>query len=239
MTERFDAESEGTVYGMSGSGPAYVPGTLTSYGVGLGSGQSATFQENNSSLMFEYPIRWDDMVDDMRRLGEEKNVNQVVDNLTIRDRQLEDFLATNVVNGIVPGDNVSISKSTGVVTVSAGSPDWTNFTPTIVDSTSLAATITFNYSRYTKFGKTIIVCIDCTATFTGVNTVPDQITNLPYNHNTASAGGAYVGFGMMEQHFALARVEGVSDSIAKFYYPNGNVAKQVWYPSMTLTYETP
>lgn len=119
MTERFDAQAQQTVQGQSGVGPSITVSSLTALGVGEGSGQSATAQERNSSIAFEFPIRWDDISGYMGRLDEKKSLENLVDDMTVRDRQLEDFLNTNIVNGVVAGSNITISRATGVVTISA------------------------------------------------------------------------------------------------------------------------
>lgn len=122
MTERFNAEADQTIYGASGVGPAETPSSLTALGVGQGSGQSANAQERNSTIGFEFPVRWDDISSNLARLGEKKPLEDVIDDLTIRDRELEDFLNTNIVNGIVAGSNIAISRATGVVTISSSVP---------------------------------------------------------------------------------------------------------------------
>lgn len=122
MTERFNAEAQQTVQGQSGVGPSITVSSLTALGVGAGSGTSATAQERNSSIAFEFPIRWDDISAYLGRLNEKKPLEDLVDDMTVRDRQLEDFLNTNIVNGIVAGSNITISRATGVVTISSSVP---------------------------------------------------------------------------------------------------------------------
>lgn len=119
MTERFNAEAQQTVQGQSGVGPSITVSSLTALGVGAGSGTSATAQERNSSIAFEFPIRWDDVSGSLSRLDEKKRLEELVDDMTVRDRTLEDFLNTNIVNGIVAGSNVTIDRASGVVTISA------------------------------------------------------------------------------------------------------------------------
>lgn len=119
MTERFNAGADQTIYGASGVGPAETPSSLTALGVGQGSGQSANAQERNSMIGFEFPIRWDDISPNLARLDEKKRLEDLIDDLTIRDRDLEDFLNTNIVNGIVAGSNITIDRAAGVVTISA------------------------------------------------------------------------------------------------------------------------
>lgn len=115
MTERFDAAAEGAA---SASGGPPAPGlSLTQLGVGQGSGQTPDKQENNSFIGFEFPIRWDDIGPNLARASEKKPLDDLVDDLTTRDRLLEDFLNTNVVNGIVAGTNITISRAAGVVTI--------------------------------------------------------------------------------------------------------------------------
>lgn len=118
MTERFNAGADQTIYGASGVGPAETPSSLTALGVGQGSGQSANAQERNGMIGFEFPIRWDDISSNLSRLDQKKYLDDLVDDMTIRDRELEDFLNTNIVNGIVAGSSMSIDRATGVVTIS-------------------------------------------------------------------------------------------------------------------------
>lgn len=119
MTERFNAEADQTIYGASGVGPAETPTGLTALGVGLGSGQSADNQERNSYVSFEYPIRWDDVADNLGRLTDKKQLEQLIDDMSVRDRELEDFINTNVVNGIVAGTDITINRASGIVTITA------------------------------------------------------------------------------------------------------------------------
>jgi len=118
VTERFDGLAQQTIYGASGSGPAETVTSLTSIGVGQGSGTSATAQEYNSMIAFEFPIRWDDISGALANLTDKKKLDQLVDDLTVRDNILEDYLNTNIVSGIVAGTNIAIDRATGVVTVS-------------------------------------------------------------------------------------------------------------------------
>jgi hypothetical protein len=119
VTERFDGLSQQTTYGASGAGPAEPVTSLTSVGVGQGSGQTATKQEANSMIAFEFPIRWDDISGALADLTDKKKLEQLVDDLTVRDNVLEDYLNTNIVSGIVAGSNITIDRATGVVTISS------------------------------------------------------------------------------------------------------------------------
>jgi hypothetical protein len=119
MTERFNANSVDDGVGVSASGgPAGTGQDLTTLGVGQGSGQDASRQENNASIGFEFPIRWDDVASTLGRLGEKKYLGEFVDDMEMRDKMIEDYLTTNVVNGIVAGAGVAINRSQGVVTAS-------------------------------------------------------------------------------------------------------------------------
>lgn len=118
MTERFNANAQDTITVSNSGGP---PGTgldLTTLGVGQGSGQTASRQENNASIGFEFPIRWDDVASSLGRLGEKKYLGEFVDDMEMRDKMVEDYLTTSVVNGIVGQNGVAINKSQGVVTAS-------------------------------------------------------------------------------------------------------------------------
>jgi microcystin-dependent protein len=118
VTERFDGLAQQTIYGASGAGPAETVASLTTIGVGQGSGQTATKQEANSMIAFEFPIRWDDISGSLADLTDKKKLEQLVDDLTVRDNILEDYLNTNIVSGIVAGTNITIDRATGVVTIS-------------------------------------------------------------------------------------------------------------------------
>lgn len=120
MTERFNANQEEVGISSSG-GPAGSGLDLTALGVGQGSGQTGSFQENNSSLSFEYTLRWDDISENLAKLGNKKNFNDFVDDMEFRDRMVEDYLSSNVVNGIVAGAGLSINRAAGIVTVSSNS----------------------------------------------------------------------------------------------------------------------
>lgn len=117
MTERFNANQDEMGISSSG-GPAGSGLDLTALGVGQGSGQTSSFQENNSSLNFEYTLRWDDISDNLSKLDNKKNLNNFVDDMEFRDRMVEDYLSSNVVNGIVAGAGLSINRAAGIVTTS-------------------------------------------------------------------------------------------------------------------------
>lgn len=179
MTERFNAGADQTIYGTSGVGPAETPSSLTALGVGQGSGQSANAQERNSMIGFEFPIRWDDISSNLSRLDQKKYLDDLVDDMTIRDRELEDFLNTNIVNGIVAGSNVTIDRASGVVTITAGTPAWTAWTPTIV-TTGSTVTMVSNASRYVQIGKTIHARLQCKVTLSVSDTILGY--RLPVNN---------------------------------------------------------
>ena len=120
MTERFNANQDEIGISSSG-GPAGSGLDLTALGVGVGSGQTASFQENNSSLNFEYTLRWDDVVESLGRLQEKKYLGEFVDDMEMRDKMVEDYLSSNVVNGIVAGAGISINRAAGIVNVSSNS----------------------------------------------------------------------------------------------------------------------
>ena len=117
MTERFNANAEGTTLGTSGIGPSSLGSNLVTLGLGQGSGQTANNQENNYFAQFEYPIKWDEVAGSLSELGDKKKLDQLLDDMTTRDQILEDYLNTNVVNGIVAGSNISINRASGVVTI--------------------------------------------------------------------------------------------------------------------------
>jgi hypothetical protein len=120
MTERFNANQEEVGISSSG-GPAGSGLDLTALGVGVGSGQTASFQENNSSLNFEFTLRWEDVAQNLGRLQEKKYLGEFVDDMEMRDKMVEDYLSSNLVNGIVAGAGVSINRASGIVTVSSNS----------------------------------------------------------------------------------------------------------------------
>lgn len=170
MTERFNAGADQTIYGASGVGPAETPSSLTALGVGQGSGQSANAQERNSMIGFEFPIRWDDISSNLSRLDQKKYLDDLVDDMTIRDRELEDFLNTNIVNGIVAGSNIAIDRASGVVTISA---------PNAVTASTgtWTPTVTFNglsaSGSYYMVGKLMAfeILVFLTGTANGANTI--------------------------------------------------------------------
>jgi hypothetical protein len=118
MTERFNANQEEVGISSSG-GPAGSGLDLTALGVGVGSGQTASFQENNSSLNFEFTLRWEDVAQNLGRLQEKKYLGEFVDDMEMRDKMVEDYLSSNLVNGIVAGAGVSINRASGIVTVTS------------------------------------------------------------------------------------------------------------------------
>jgi hypothetical protein len=240
VTERFDGLAQQTIYGASGAGPAEPVTTLTSVGVGQGSGQTATKQEANSMIAFEFPIRWDDISGSLAELTDKKKLDQLVDDLTLRDNILEDYLNTNIVSGIVAGSNVSIDRATGVVTISAAAPAWTTFTPTITDGSN-TATITNNNSAYARIGSIVHARINCTATF-GVSTSPQRCTGMPVNIKPAAnltfdRYGIGSGWAGAASVIMVASQTTSSDRI-DFTYPNGSGGTlTAWDIGVTVTYE--
>ena len=237
MTERFNAEAQQTVQGQSGVGPSITVSSLTALGVGAGSGTSATAQERNSSIAFEFPIRWDDISAYLGRLNEKKPLEDLVDDMTVRDRQLEDFLNTNIVNGIVAGSNITISRATGVVTITAAAPAWTAFTPTVYNGANTAATGSNNNSAWMRMGSLVIVRINIKATW-ATNTYPTYITgmpvqlkaavNSPYGLGSAEVGGVPA-LMVNSQTSAASRID---------FNHNGTPAgTTAWGIGLTVTYE--
>lgn len=240
MTERFNAGADQTIYGASGVGPAETPSSLTALGVGQGSGQSANAQERNSMIGFEFPIRWDDISANLGRLNEKKPLEDLVDDLTIRDRDLEDFLNTNIVNGIVAGSNITISRATGVVTIAAATPAWTAWTPTISNGIT-NATVSNNNSAYTRIGSTVFARINCTATW-GTATTPDRVTNMPVEIKPAA--NATIDRYVMGSGFAnavailICCTSTVADDVAETVPVDSYPANAtVWDIGATVTYE--
>jgi len=122
MTERFNANAEDAVGTSSSGGPFGSGQDLVALGVGEGSGQTASRQENNSSIGFEFPIRWEDVTDTLGRLQEKKYLGEFVDDMEMRDKLIEDYLSTSVVNGVVGENGIAVSKSQGVVALSITPP---------------------------------------------------------------------------------------------------------------------
>ena len=119
MTERFNANAVDDGFSVSASGgPAGTGQDLTTLGVGQGSGQTASRQENNASIGFEFPIRWDDVSENLSRLDSKKSIGEFVDDMEMRDKMIEDYLTTSVVNGVVGQNGVAVNRSQGVVTAS-------------------------------------------------------------------------------------------------------------------------
>ncbi len=184
MTERFDGLAQQTIYGASGSGPSETVSTLSAIGVGQGSGTSPSSQEANSMLLFEFPIRWDDISSGLADLTDKKKLEQVIDDLSVRDNILEDYLNTNIVSGIVAGTNIAIDRATGIVTISA---------PNVVTATSgtLYPTGPFNISSasgtYYIVGQIMVfeALVFLTGTLNAANTFR---VNLPPGTYGSTAG---------------------------------------------------
>ena len=185
MTERFDGLAQQTIYGASGAGPAEPVTTLADVGVGQGSGQTATKQEANSMIAFEFPIRWDDISGALANLTDKKKLDQLVDDLTVRDNILEDYLNTNIVSGIVAGTNITIDRATGVVTISA---------PNAVTATSGTWTPTgpFNISSasgsYYMVGQMMVfeALVFLTGTLNGANSFTVSLPSGSYGTTAGS-----------------------------------------------------
>lgn len=237
MTERFNAGADQTSYGASGVGPAETPSSLTALGVGQGSGQSANAQERNSAISFEFPIRWDDISSNLGRLTEKRPLEEVIDDLTVRDRELEDFLNTNIVNGIVAGSNITINRAAGIVTITGAAPAWTTFTPDVYNGANTAATVGNNNSAWMRMGSLVIVRINIKATW-ATNTYPTYITgmpvqlkaavNSPYGLGSAEVGGVPA-LMVNSQTSAASRID---------FNHNGTPAgTTAWGIGLTVTYE--
>lgn len=238
MTERFNAGADQTIYGASGVGPAETPSSLTALGVGQGSGQSANAQERNSMIGFEFPIRWDDISSNLSRLDQKKYLDDLVDDMTIRDRELEDFLNTNIVNGIVAGSNITIDRASGVVTITGAAPAWTPFTPTIVGAAG-AGTVSNNNSSYVRVGSIVHVRINCTVFFSP-SSYPTRIDDLPVAVKAANAAADYsTGMGDHGGFFAhYMRNSGTPNTRLSFTYPSQTVGNlNNWDIGSTITYE--
>ncbi len=237
MTERFNAGADQTIYGASGVGPAETPSSLTALGVGQGSGQSANAQERNSMIGFEFPIRWDDISSNLSRLDQKKYLDDLVDDMTIRDRELEDFLNTNIVNGIVAGSNITIDRASGVVTITGAAPAWASFTPTVYNGANTAATGSNNNSAWMRMGSLVIVRINIKATW-ATNTYPTYITGMPVQLK-AAVNSAY-GLGSAEVGGVPALMVNSQTSAASridFNHNGTPAGTTAWGIGLTVTYE--
>jgi hypothetical protein len=180
MTERFNANQEEVGISSSG-GPAGSGLDLTALGVGVGSGQTASFQENNSSLNFEFTLRWEDVAQNLGRLQEKKYLGEFVDDMEMRDKMVEDYLSSNLVNGIVAGAGVSINRASGIVTVSS------NSTKTYkVGDTGPGGGIIFFVDRFDEYSD--FTYLEMAADSTRVLRTWAQST--PTNYQTTSVTGA-------------------------------------------------
>lgn len=192
MTERFNANAEETSVGASGVGPQGSGTPINILGTGGGSGQSAISadqQEANYFVDFEYPIKWDEVSGALAELGDKKKLDQLIDDLNTRDSLLEDYLSTNVVNGVVAGTDITISRAAGVVTINAANQRpgaWTAFTPTFAGP-GQPFTVTNNASAYMKLGSLVIGRISCRVDPT-TNGYPDRVTNMPFAIANANTG---------------------------------------------------
>lgn len=242
MTERFNAGADQTIYGASGIGPAETPTSLTALGVGQGSGQSANAQERNSMIGFEFPIRWDDISENLGLLSEKKRLEQVVDDMTIRDRELEDFLNTNIVNGIVAGSNITIDRASGVVTITAGSPAWTSWTPTILTAIPSTVTIVSNASRYTQMGKTVHAFLKCLVTLSASDIVTGfkaPINNYATGLGFDAANGTFLNacLSVSTQSGVVSMADNAATTGRFLFRYNTAPSGTTWELSATVTYE--
>ena len=243
MTERFNAPSQQTTVGSSEIGPTESVSSLSAVGVGQGSGQSATKQENNSFIGFEYTIKWDDLSGNLAKLNTPKSLEQMVDDLTVRDRDLEDFLNTNIVNGIVAGSNITINRASGVVTITAANQlpqAWTAFTPAL--SVGGSYTLSGNGSRYVQIGKTVHVQLHCAYTTASaalpvgfqlpiapVNTglTYETAIGVFYTQNSTTASNGIV----------TGRLNGTTSTYTTLRYSNAYSTSTSFQFTASLTYE--
>lgn len=240
MTERFDGLAQQTIYGASGVGPAEPVTSLTAIGVGQGSGTTANAQEANSMIAFEFPIRWDDISGALANLTDKKKLDQLVDDLTVRDNILEDYLNTNIVSGIVAGSNVSIDRATGVVTISAGTPAWTTFSPVVKNLGGTTGTVSNNASAYVQIGKTVHVRLLARITF-GTNSTVETF-GLPVAPKVLNALGVSMGTFFAIEMVGMTRfwgnLVGPSDATARItFYPSVTTSSTTWDVGATITYE--
>lgn len=243
MTERFNANSEGTTISTSGIGPTGSGSSLVALGLGQGPGQTANNQENNQFAQFEYPIKWDDLANALGRLGEKQKVDELLDDMSTRDRVLEDYLNTNVVNGIVAGARVSINRAAGVVTITAASQApgaWTAFTPTVVMNSGATASLSSNGSAYVQWGSIVHVRINCNA-FVSPSSYPVRIDDLPVAIKAAVNSATNYSVGMTESggwSAHLLRNETTPNTRLIYYYPAGVPSNlNNWDIGATITYE--
>ena len=223
MTERFNANQDEIGISSSG-GPAGSGLDLTALGVGVGSGQTASFQENNSSLNFEYTLRWDDVVESLGRLQEKKYLGEFVDDMEMRDKMVEDYLSSNVVNGIVAGAGISINRAAGIVNVSS------NSTKTYkVGDTGPGGGIIFFVDRFDEYAD--FTYLEMALDSTRVLRTWAQST--PVNYQTTSVPGAYgVGLGTGDSNTAAIVAQGNSNPAtcaAKYCDSLTSGGKSDWY----------
>jgi hypothetical protein len=241
VTERFNANSEGTNISSSGIGPAGSGSSLVTLGLGQGPGQTANNQENNQFAQFEYPIKWDDVANALGRLGEKQKVDELLDDMSTRDRVLEDYLNTNVVNGIVAGSRVTIDRAAGVVTITATDQiaalgAWTTFTPGLTGQLGGVATITNNASAYIKLGSIVIARASFTATF-AVAQYPTTMTNFPFSIKAAGAAGTTIGTGYSRFDITMFAPASASTTASITINPGTPSNQLVWDTTAITTYE--
>lgn len=243
MTERFNANSEGTNISSSGIGPTGSGSSLVALGLGQGPGQTANNQENNQFAQFEYPIKWDDLANALGRLGEKQKVDELLDDMSTRDRILEDFLNTNVVNGIVAGTNITIDRASGVVTITAVNQlpqAWTAWTPTLVTAIPSTVTLVSNASRYIQIGKTIHAKLHCKVTLSASDTVigyKAPVNNFATGLNYEASVGTYYVTASIAQSGVLTITENAATTgYVRFRYATAPTGTS-WELGATITYE--
>ena len=121
MTERYN-----TIATASSDGS----GTVTTSGLGGGSGQTTVNQANNYYAYFEFPIKWDDLSDSLSSLDDKKKFGQYIDDMSLRDNILEDYINTNVVNAVIGDSYISTSRASGVVGFGWQGPQFNIVSPT-------------------------------------------------------------------------------------------------------------
>ena len=121
MTERYNTLA---VASSDGSG------TVTTSGLGGGSGQTTVNQANNYYAYFEFPIKWDDLSDSLSSLSDKKKFGQYIDDMSLRDNILEDYINTNVVNAVIGDSYIKTSQASGVVSFGWQGPQFNIASPT-------------------------------------------------------------------------------------------------------------
>jgi len=112
---------------------------------------------------------------------------------------------------------------------------WTSYTPAVVQSTAVAATV--NYAKYMQINKSVIVNVDltCTTSGTGSNTIT---VSLPVNVSGTSATGS-MGSGLVfdssTTNVILVSVIRASASTVKFIAEDTNNTTNTLGSSPALT----